>query len=221
MTDRTRHDEITHSRAGDVFVNPVTGERAVIVCGTADSTDGSLSVHLFVAPGGAVAAEHYHPQLVERFRVLSGHLAVSVEGRRSHMGPGDELSIPPGVIHDWWNAGETEAEVLVEVTPGRRFELMVGSLFGLARDGKVNAKGMPNLLQLAVMASEFDDTVRFVKPSPIVQKLLFAVLAPLGRLLGYRPYYAEYLVPAEHIEPERSVLDMVRSHHAAPRTALA
>src|SRR4051812_42040930 len=145
MTERTRHDEIPHSRAGDVFVNPVTGERAVVVCGTADSTDGSLSVQLFVAPGGAVAAEHHHPEIVERFRVLSGHLAVSIEGRRSHMGPGDELTVPPGVVHDWWNAGEAEAEVLVEVSPGRRFELMVASTYGLARDGKVNADGMPNL----------------------------------------------------------------------------
>jgi quercetin dioxygenase-like cupin family protein len=221
MTDQPRHDEIPHSRAGDVFVNPVTGERAVVVCGTADSTDGSLSVQLFVAPGGAVAAEHQHPEIVERFRVLSGHLAVSIDGRRSHMGPGDELTVQPGVVHDWWNAGESEAEVLVEISPGRRFELMVASTYGLARDGKVNAKGMPNLFQLAVMASEFDDTIRFTKPSPLVQKLLFSVLAPLGRLLGYRPYYGKYLVPAEHVEPDRSVLDMVRSHHSAPRAALA
>src|SRR3954452_21420812 len=113
MFDQPRYDEYPHSRAGDVFVNPVTGERAVVVCGTAESTDGSLSVHLFVACGGAVPAEHHHPELEERFRVLSGHLGVSIEGRRSHMGPGDELTVPAGVVHDWWNAGETEAEVLV------------------------------------------------------------------------------------------------------------
>jgi mannose-6-phosphate isomerase-like protein (cupin superfamily) len=221
MPDKSRYDEIPHSRAGDVFENPVTGERAVVVCGTADSTDGSLSVQLFVAPGGAVAAEHYHPELVERFRVLSGHLAVSINGRRSHIGPGDELTIEPGVLHDWWNAGESEAEVLVEINPGRRFELMVASTYGLARDGKVNSKGMPNLLQLAVMASEFGDTIRFASPGPLSQRILFGILAPIGRLLGYRPYYAKYLVPADHVQPDRAVLDMVRRHHTAPSTALA
>ena len=29
-------------------------------------------------------------------------------------------------------------------------------------------------------------------PPPIVQKALFAVLAPIGRLLGYRAHYQEY-----------------------------
>lgn len=61
---------------------------------------------------------------------------------------------PPGVVHDWWQVGDEDAQALVEVSPGVRFVEVVGTMFGLARDGKVNAKGMPGPLQLAVMGHE-------------------------------------------------------------------
>jgi hypothetical protein len=34
---------------------------------------------------------------------------------------------------------------MVEVNPGDRFVEMVGTMFGLARDGKVNDRGIPDL----------------------------------------------------------------------------
>jgi hypothetical protein len=50
-------------KAGDVYENPVTGERAVIRVGT-DTTGGDLLVvDLYVRPGGAVAGEHYTVRL--------------------------------------------------------------------------------------------------------------------------------------------------------------
>jgi hypothetical protein len=54
---------------------------------------------------------------------------------------------------------------------------------------------MPNLLQLAVFAREFDDFVQFARPPRIVQGILFGLLTPLALLLGYRESYPEYLTP--------------------------
>jgi hypothetical protein len=75
------------------------------------------------------------------------------------------------------------------VTPGERFAHMIETLFGLAREGHVNAKGMPNPLQLAVTAQEFSDVVVFRKPPPRVQHVLFGALAPIARRRGYRATY--------------------------------
>lgn len=119
------------------------------------------------------------------------------------------MAISPGTAHDWWNAGEDEAEVLVDVRPGRRFELMVATLFGLARHGKTNAKGMPGPLQLAVIGSEFTDVLRFTKPPALVQRVMLAPLAALGRARGYRPVYREYLAPQDHEEPAPDVLALL------------
>ena len=106
--------------------------------------------------------------------------------------------------HDWWNAGPEEALVRVEIRPAARFEAMILNAFGLGQDGKVNRKGMPNLLQLAVFAREFDDVIRFTRPPRVVQRVLFAVLAPVARLLGYRGSYPEYLArgPTSVVEVE-------------------
>lgn len=190
------------SKAGDVIENPVTGERAVVRIGT-EETDGELLVvDLYVRPGGAVIGEHFHPTVSERFTVLRGELGVRLSGQAAVARPGVTLFVPAGVSHSWWNGGSEEAVVRIEIRPAARFEAMILNAFGLAQDGKVNRSGMPNLFQLALFAREFDDVMRFNSPPRAVQRILFALLAPLGWLLGYRGSYPEYLTR----KPSDSVL---------------
>lgn len=197
------------SHRGDVAVNPVTGERSVVLVGTGDGRGDRLAAHLHVTPGGAVAGEHYHPSITERFRVLGGQLEVSLDGERRTLEAGADVTIPPGTIHDWWNASDEPTEVLVDVTPGRRFELMVTTLWGLGRAGKTNSKGMPGPLQLAVIGHEFSDVIRFTTPPAVVQKAVFGPLAALGRARGYRAMYPEYMEPQGHEEPDPKLLALV------------
>jgi hypothetical protein len=63
------------------------------------------------------------------------------DGRRSVLHAGKSADIEPGVWHDWWNAAQADAVVRVEVTPAERFVHMIETLFGLEREGHVNAKG--------------------------------------------------------------------------------
>ena len=192
------------SKAGDVYENPATGERAVIRIGTEESGGELLIVDLFIRPGGAVPGEHYHPTIAERFTVLRGQVNFRLAGREAVAAIGTTLCVPPGTPHDWWNAGSEEALVRVVVQPAARFEAAILTIFGLAQDGRVDAKGMPNLLQLAVFAQEFDDVIRFTRPPRWAQRILFGALAPLARLLGYRGLYPKYLIraPSEIITVE-------------------
>ena len=120
-----------------------------------------------------------------------------LDGREEIADLGRELIVPPGMAHDWWNAGDDEAHVVVELRGDAeqldRFEMVISTLFGLARDGETDAKGRPHLLQAALFAREFDDVVRFTNPPRLVQKILFGALAPIARLFGYRAVYPEYL----------------------------
>jgi quercetin dioxygenase-like cupin family protein len=187
------------SKAGDFFENPVTGEAAIIRIGTEETGGELLIADLYIRSGGAVMGEHYHPAIEERFTLARGKLGIRLSGRVSNAKPGVTLLVPPGVPHDWWNAGNEEAVVRVEIRPAARFEIMILKAFGLAQDGKVNRRGMPNLLQLAVFAREFSDVVRFTWPPPVVQRILFGLIAPFAGLLGYRGSYREYLT--RHHEP--------------------
>jgi quercetin dioxygenase-like cupin family protein len=192
------------SRAGDVIENPVTGERVVVRVGTEDSGGDLLAIDGYVKPGGAVTGVHVHPSIDEDFTVLRGRVGFRIDGLESVAEPGTCLHVPAGTAHDWWNAGDEEAHVRVEIRPGARFEEMAINLFGLAQDGKTNSRGMPNLLQAAIFAREFSDVLYFTRPPLWVQRLLFGSLAWLARLLGYRGSYPEYLErgPTERVEVE-------------------
>jgi hypothetical protein len=77
-------------------------------------------------------------------------------------------------------------------------------MIGLAQDGKTDAKGMPNLLQLALIASEFDDVIQLATPAPMVQRMLFPLLRPIARLRGYKSSYRQYVFrrPSARVQNE-------------------
>ena len=66
---------------------------------------------------------------------------------------------------------------------------LIETSFVLGREGHLNAKGMPDPLQLALTAQEFSDVVVFRKPPPRVQRVVFAALTPIARRRGYRATY--------------------------------
>jgi quercetin dioxygenase-like cupin family protein len=180
------------ARAGQTIDNPVTGERLTWHEVAADTGGRLVRGEMTLPPGGFVAAEHVHPNQEERYELIAGELRVRLDGQERTLGPGDRLVVPTGRPHVWWNAGRTEAHFRCDVTPALRFETFLETLFGLAADGKTNAKGLPNPLQLAVLMRAYRDELRLARPAPAVQTLMFGPLAVAGRLLGYRASYPRY-----------------------------
>jgi uncharacterized cupin superfamily protein len=89
------------SRAGEVFENPVTGERVVVRVGTEESGGELLVADLYVRPGGAVAGEHVHARIEEWFTVQEGRIGFRLDGRESIARLNVRLHLPAGVAHDW------------------------------------------------------------------------------------------------------------------------
>ncbi len=184
-------------RAGDVFTNPVTGERMRVHRASEDGKDVFLA-ELTLAPGAAPAGEHRHRHHSESLVVLAGRIGVWSGGDASELGPGGRIVVEPGTWHDWWNAGEEEeAKVLVEVRPGARFEQLVATVFGLARAGRTDDQGRPGLLQGAILGLEYRDVMEQRSPPPAVQILLHMPFAAIGRACGLRHVYPEHAEPDE------------------------
>jgi hypothetical protein len=141
--------------------------------------------------GSRVVGEHLHPALVERFTVLEGELTLKRDGETTVLREGESAVIEANVWHDWWNASDRGARARVEITPGERFAHMIETLYGLARLGHTNDKGMPSPLQLALVGQEFSDVIVFRSPPPAIQGALFALLAPIARSRGYRATYPQ------------------------------
>lgn len=101
--------------------------------------------------------------------------------------------VPAGTPHRLIGRGPVEARF--EVRPALRQEVLVETLAGLARDGRVSKQGFPSLLQLAVIAREFEEEGYATPPPLAVQRALFGALAEVGRRRGYRPWYPRYSDP--------------------------
>src|SRR5215467_13341732 len=163
----------TPIKVGEVWENPVTGERATILERPWDNPAGRATAELTALVGARVMGEHRHPTLVERFTVLEGELTVKCNGKTGILSPGMTATIERNVWHDWWNASNRDIRVRVEITPGERFVHMIETFFGLARLGHTNNKGMPCPLQLALSALEFSDVIVFRSPPLLLQRTIF------------------------------------------------
>jgi hypothetical protein len=139
------------------------------------------------APAGSSPRRTVHPHQAERFEVLEGTVGLRVGDEEIIAGPGGVATVEPGTPHRFWNAGETEARFLCEVRPALGFESLIETMFTLASEGKMNRRGQPNPLRLAVIARSHFDTVRLPFPPAFLQRAALAVGATVGRLLGYRP----------------------------------
>jgi hypothetical protein len=83
---------------------------------------------------------------------------------------------------------------LGEVRPALHSEVFFETLYGLARDGRTDESGVPNPLQFAVMLNGLHkDEIYLAEPPMAMQKALFALLSPVGKLLGYRDHYPKYI----------------------------
>ena len=177
-------------RPGQVMENPVTGEDRIVFTKTAQQTGGELfELELFIRAGAPGTPEMVHSLQDETFKILSGSLDFRIGGQEQHLTAGESLVIPKGTPHNWWNASDEEAHVLVEIRPALRSEEFFANIYGLCSE----KEALPNPLQMAVLIDEHKDEGTYLtKPPPFVQKVMFGVLAPVGRLLGYKAHYPKY-----------------------------
>lgn len=93
------------------------GDEPLVRVGSEKTAGSRVLADLYVGPGGYLVGEHSHPALRERFTVIRGRVGFRLDGRQSVASAGNSVEVPPGVKYDWWNAGEEEAHVLLEIAP--------------------------------------------------------------------------------------------------------
>jgi quercetin dioxygenase-like cupin family protein len=174
------------ARAGETIVNPRTGQTMTFRQVAGDTGGSLLQVDCTSVAHGPREPEHIHPYQESRFAIRSGALRLRIGGREQVVGPGQVAVIPPRMPHTFWVEGEAPAQYQHEFRPALHSELFFETYFGLAREGRLDAKGMPAPLQLAVLVRAFSDEIRPIRPPWPVLWLLAVVPAPLARWRGYR-----------------------------------
>lgn len=177
--------------------NPVTGERFVSVARSADTGGEFVEGHGFLPVGARPPGIHRHAHQDELVTVVRGQIRARVGDDEREYGAGESVLLPRGVWHDFWVVGDTAAEIVGRATPALGIELLLGTLAGLAVEGRTDKRGRPRPLQGAVIGQFYREVAEFKTPPPALQRVVLPVLASLGRRRGLRPYYDRHFEPGE------------------------
>lgn len=177
------------AKQGDKITNIRTGQ-IMIFRQTAAETNGQLlEIECFSPPSDVKEPEHIHPLQENIFKIISGSCIFKVEGKERFVEAGQTISIPAKTRHHFWNSGDTVAHYMQEFRPAFHIDKFFETFFALARDEKLNKKGIPNFFRFSLIALKHKDEIRLTNPPWALQLLTYRVLAPIGYLIGYRSDY--------------------------------
>lgn len=158
---------------------------------TGQDTSGELlQIECFSPPTTAREPEHIHPFQENSFKVLCGVLHFRINGKIVLAGPDDEIRIPVGVPHCFWNEGQETAHYMQEFRPALEIEDLFQTFFSLSRDGRLNKHGTPNIFRTSLIMLKYAREVRVIKPSWVLQKIVYSCFAPIGKLLRFKARYS-------------------------------
>jgi quercetin dioxygenase-like cupin family protein len=135
-----------------IFVNPVIGDKAILVK-SAEETGGEYTLFQIEVASGGGNALHTHKTYSETFKVLDGELSIQL-GRECHtLRKGESLVVPKNELHCFSNKTDMPSKFSVEFRPAQPgFEKAIAIAYGLAADGLVNKKSIPHKLShLAIL----------------------------------------------------------------------
>jgi mannose-6-phosphate isomerase-like protein (cupin superfamily) len=180
--------------AGQTIHNPITQEHITFLQTAGDTAGELVRFDCRVPTDGERLPAHVHGSQEERFEVLSGSLGVLLGSTERTLSPGETITLPARVKHQWWNAGNGEVSFRVEVVPARNIGRVLEAVAGMAHDGKLNQKCLPkNPLRLAQLARLSEV---YLPGIPIwMQRIGIGIGSTVARLIGYDPNFSEYASP--------------------------
>ena len=173
------------ARRGQTLVNPASGERITFRTTAAESNGELVAIDLELPEGRRVPGGlHIHPHQEERFEVVRGVMRFRLGRERIIAEPGEVVVVPPGVRHDFANAGDETALVRVEIRPALKMEQLFETAVWLGEQGRTMLGGIPRPLDLALFTREFEQEVQAAFPPRWLQRLALAPLAWLSEWRG-------------------------------------
>ncbi|WP_158267535.1 cupin domain-containing protein [Adhaeribacter arboris] len=159
------------------IVNPIFKDTATFLKSAAETGGKYSECEVTLLPGGK-NVPHIHQKYSEKFTALQGNLGVKAGGKTIILNPGETFTVPIGMVHCFFNPGPETIRFNIVLSPGfAGFEYMLRILYGMARDGQTNKKGLPKSLALTALIAEIGDTSL---PG------IFVLLAPLLKSLAAR-----------------------------------
>jgi quercetin dioxygenase-like cupin family protein len=176
---------------GQTITNPTNGDSYEFLETAKDSNGERVTMKAMIKSKGQLVPKHFHVFQDETFEVISGQLSIFLEGEIKTLSAGEKITLPKNIPHNHYNNEDSVVTYIHTVTPALDFDFLIENLVGLAADGK-SKNGKYGLIQ-ELVALKYLDSKSYLADIPIgVQKVLMNIIAPIGRLLGYRAIYKKY-----------------------------
>lgn len=161
------------------------GRKVVFMERGRDEEGEFLIVEHTVLRQGAMNGPHWHPVLKESFAVKEGTMRFVVDGEEKIVGAGEQITVLPRQVHQFWKIGEERLVAVHEIRPPGLHREMFELVHKLESEGKMSKNGVPhNPLWLGIAWTCIDGYL--AGPPPFLQKTVLGGLARLAKMLGYR-----------------------------------
>jgi quercetin dioxygenase-like cupin family protein len=176
---------------GQVLTLPSNGNSYEYMETAKDTNGERVVMRATVYQKGPNVPNHIHVLQEETFEVLSGKLTILENGKTRVLSAGESVAFPKNTAHNHFNDHDEAVTYIQTVTPGLDIDYLVETLLGLAADGKAKNGKYGMVQELVVL--KYLDSKTYLADMPIgVQKVLMNLVAPIGRLMGYRAIYKKY-----------------------------
>lgn len=176
---------------GQVLISATYGNSFEFIETAKDSNGEHVIMRATIYSKGANVPNHIHTIQEETFEVISGKLTVFENGTKRILSAGEKITFPINKPHNHYNDHDEAVTYIQTVTPALDMDYFLETLLGLDADGKAK-NGKYGLVQELVLL-KYLESKSFLADMPIgVQKILMNIVAPIGRLMGYRAIYKKY-----------------------------
>ncbi|MBD2846999.1 cupin domain-containing protein [Paenibacillus sp. IB182496] len=150
-----------------------------------DDTGDYLLLEHRIPQQGAMNGPHWHPQLEESFVVEAGRMRFRVDGQDRVLLAGEQLTVRPRQVHQFWNESEDGLVALHTIRPPGQHWKMFALIHKLELEGKLSKGGMPrHPLWLGAAWASIDGYL--AGPPLWLQRLVLGGLARAAERRGYR-----------------------------------
>ena len=140
-----------------------------------------LALNGTLPPGTSGPPLHAHLQEHEEGIVAAGTLGAQIGTEKIAVPTGGTVTLPKGIRHRWWNAGNDLLEFNGHVVPAVDLDRFLQAMFAVLN---ASSNGRPPIFYLAHVLWRHRDTQLISIPPPAIQRFLLPVLLLIGRILG-------------------------------------
>jgi mannose-6-phosphate isomerase-like protein (cupin superfamily) len=124
---------------------------------------------------------HVHFYEREEGVVKEGTLGVRIGKQNTLVQAGGAVVLPPGVVHNWWNAGDDILVFSGQAIPAVDLDRYLQAVFAVLN---ASPSGKPSIFYIAHVALRHRHTQALAMPPRAIQRVAFPLIVFIGRALG-------------------------------------